>query len=76
MVFDVQNADISYSGFKFLPVLGNYTVLGMQKKLLRHLAEKWGFRMDYRDQDSAFKGDGSRGGPLRRELRPEERAKL
>lgn len=64
------------SAFKFLPVLGEYLALGIKKKLPVHLANKWRFRKDYEHQPDAFLGDGSRGGPERRELNDQERAKL
>lgn len=32
--------------------------------------------MEYKDRPDAFEGDGSRGGPARRELSLEERARL
>ncbi|KAE8146963.1 FAD dependent oxidoreductase [Aspergillus avenaceus] len=62
--------------FKFLPILGVYMSLALKRSLPPKLAEKWRFRKDYETQDSAFKGDGSRGGPIRRELEAQERAKL
>ena len=64
------------SAFKFLPVLGEYLSLGIKKKLPPHLANKWRFRKDYEHRSDAFLGDGSRGGPARRELNAHERAKL
>ena len=64
------------SAFKFLPVLGEYLSLGIKKKLPQHLANKWRFRKDYENRSDAFLGDGSRGGPERRELNTQERAKL
>ncbi|KAG8162522.1 hypothetical protein KVR01_008287 [Diaporthe batatas] len=62
--------------FKFLPVIGEYLSLGIKKQLPRHLANKWRFRKEYEHQPDAFLGDGSRGGPERRELNAHERAKL
>lgn len=64
------------SAFKFLPVLGKYTTLALHKGLEPALAKKWRFRTEYKDTPNAFPGDGSRGGPERRELRLDERAKL
>ncbi|OOF92555.1 hypothetical protein ASPCADRAFT_153239 [Aspergillus carbonarius ITEM 5010] len=63
-------------GFKFLPVLGEYMSLALKKSLPPHLAQKWRFRTDYQNRDDVFLGDGSRGGPARRELEAGERAKL
>ncbi|RAL13044.1 FAD dependent oxidoreductase [Aspergillus homomorphus CBS 101889] len=63
-------------GFKFLPVLGDYMSLALKKSLPDNLATKWRFRTDYATRDDVFLGDGSRGGPVRRELNPQERAKL
>ncbi|KAJ5089152.1 hypothetical protein N7532_007836 [Penicillium argentinense] len=66
----------SHSAFKFLPLLGSYMSLAIKKNLPPHLAQKWRFRKDYAAQNDTFLGDGSRGGPIRRELNTEERAKL
>ncbi|KAB8242520.1 FAD dependent oxidoreductase [Aspergillus flavus] len=66
----------SFSAFKFLPVLGDYTFLAFTKRLPEHLAKKWRFRTEYKDDKDTFLGDGSRGGPARRELHARERAKL
>ncbi|PWY72273.1 FAD dependent oxidoreductase [Aspergillus heteromorphus CBS 117.55] len=63
-------------GFKFLPVLGEYMSLAIKRGLVQHLAEKWRFRKDYADRKDVFLGDGSRGGPARRELNARERARL
>ncbi|CAI7663494.1 unnamed protein product [Penicillium manginii] len=62
--------------FKFLPVLGKYMSLALKKKLPEQLAQKWRFREEYASQTDTFLGDGSRGGPARRELDTEEKAKL
>ncbi|KAF7591892.1 hypothetical protein BBP40_000939 [Aspergillus hancockii] len=62
--------------FKFLPVLGEYMFLAVTKRLPQHLAHKWRFRTEYQNQKDTFLGDGSRGGPARRELHTQERAKL
>lgn len=64
------------SAFKFLPVLGKYTTLALQKALEPALKKKWRFRTEYKNVTNAFSGDGSRGGPERRQFRAEERAKL
>ncbi|KAK5045934.1 hypothetical protein LTR84_008720 [Exophiala bonariae] len=63
-------------GFKFLPVLGKYTTLALHKSLEPALARKWRFRTEYKDMVNAFPGDGSRGGPERRQLRAHEHARL
>ncbi|KAF4416345.1 hypothetical protein FACUT_12641 [Fusarium acutatum] len=41
-----------------------------------HLAEKWKFHTEYEHREDTFLGDGSRGGPERRELSAAEKAKL
>ncbi|KAH7086449.1 FAD dependent oxidoreductase [Paraphoma chrysanthemicola] len=63
-------------GFKFLPVLGKCVVQGFERTLPLELAQKWRFRMEYRDREETFHGDGSRGGPARREFTPQEKAML
>ncbi|KAL4893024.1 FAD dependent oxidoreductase [Aspergillus ambiguus] len=77
---DFQNLFIGGAGsghaFKFLPVLGEYMSQAIKKTLPSHLANKWRFRKDYANQTDTFLGDGSRGGPARRELQAHERAKL
>ncbi|KAJ5084919.1 hypothetical protein NUU61_009498 [Penicillium alfredii] len=62
-------------GFKFLPVIGNYIVGSRQRSLPQDLLDKWTFPVQFRErfQGDAFMGDGSRGGPERRELRTSER---
>lgn len=50
--------------------------LALKKNLPEQLAEKWRFRKEYASQTDTFLGDGSRGGPARRELDTEEKAKL
>ncbi|KAI9150695.1 FAD-dependent oxidoreductase [Paramyrothecium foliicola] len=62
--------------FKFLPVLGKYAKAAMQKSLPQHLSQRWRFRQEYRTSKDVFKGDGSRGGPVRREFTAEEKARL
>ncbi|KAF9889820.1 hypothetical protein FE257_006910 [Aspergillus nanangensis] len=61
--------------FKFLPVLGKYIVGSLERKLSSDLLTKWKFPTQFREQfrDDAFQGDGSRGGPERRELSSQER---
>ncbi|KAJ5438728.1 uncharacterized protein N7458_009726 [Penicillium daleae] len=77
---DYSNLFIGGAGsghaFKFLPVLGNYMSLALKGRLPAKLAQKWRLRKDYATENDTFKGDGSRGGPIRRELEPQERAKL
>ncbi|KAJ5273373.1 hypothetical protein N7478_008498 [Penicillium angulare] len=62
--------------FKFLPILGHYMSLALKGRLPDKLAQKWRFRKDYENEGDTFKGDGSRGGPPRRELESQEKAKL
>lgn len=56
------------SGFKFLPVIGEYVVLALKTELPPALVAKWKFRKEYQHQNNAFEGDGSWGGLGRREL--------
>lgn len=62
------------SAFKFLPVIGKYIVGSLQRNLSQDLLGKWHFPTQFRGEfrDNAFAGDGSRGGPERRELTPGE----
>ncbi|KAF7590980.1 hypothetical protein BBP40_002174 [Aspergillus hancockii] len=75
---DHKNLFIATGGsghaFKFLPVIGKYIVGCFEKKLPQDLLEKWKFPTEYKDrfQGDVFTGDGSRGGPERRELTPKE----
>ncbi|KAF9869891.1 sarcosine oxidase [Colletotrichum karsti] len=62
--------------FKFLPVLGEYMSMALKKSLPRNLADKWRFRTEYENRTDVFLGDGSRGGPARRELTGPERSRL
>lgn len=48
----------------------------IKKTLPSHLAEKWRFHTEYEHQEDTFLGDGSRGGPTRRELTTVEKAEL
>lgn len=73
------------SAFKFLPNIGKYISGAFQSKLPSELAEKWKFRTEYREntRESLFTGDnsrkggdGSRGGPARREFTLAEKDKL
>lgn len=60
------------SAFKFLPLLGRYVVDSMHRSLPAHLADKWKFRGRQQSASDTWEGDGSRGGPARRELSPVE----
>ncbi|KAL4805778.1 FAD dependent oxidoreductase [Aspergillus unguis] len=86
---DYKNLFIATGGtghaFKFLPVIGKYIAGAFQRTLSPELTEKWKFHTEYRDsaRESLFTGDasrkggdGSRGGPARREFSPEERDTL
>ncbi|KIV94241.1 hypothetical protein PV10_02025 [Exophiala mesophila] len=77
---DYRNLFIAGGGsghaFKFLPVLGKYTTLALHKALEPELSKKWRFRTEYKETADAFAGDGSRGGPERRQFLANERAKL
>ncbi|KAM0564605.1 hypothetical protein ACHAPJ_000820 [Fusarium lateritium] len=77
---DYKNLFVGGAGsghaFKFLPVLGEYMSKAIHRRLPSNLTHKWRFRTDYKDNSNAFPGDGSRGGPIRRELSSVERAKL
>lgn len=63
------------SAFKFLPVIGKYISAAFQGNLPSDLLNKWKFPTQFRErfQGDAFAGDGSRGGPERRELTTNER---
>jgi sarcosine oxidase/L-pipecolate oxidase len=71
-----HSANIPNSAFKFLPVLPHYVGQAFNRQLPPHLAKKWRFRTEYQHDKEAFLGDGSRGGPERREFDGQERAKL
>ncbi|OJJ67100.1 hypothetical protein ASPBRDRAFT_59103 [Aspergillus brasiliensis CBS 101740] len=84
-----QNVFVATGGtghaYKFLPVIGQYIAQAFQGQLPADLAERWKFHTDYRSQaqDDLFTGasargggDGSRGGPGRRELTAQERDSL
>ncbi|KAF4341228.1 hypothetical protein FBEOM_4826 [Fusarium beomiforme] len=77
---DYKNLFIGGGGsghaFKFLPVLGKCMTTAIKKTLPSHLAEKWKFHTEYEHRKDAFIGDGSRGGPERRELSAAEKARL
>ncbi|KAJ4244731.1 hypothetical protein NW762_014306 [Fusarium torreyae] len=62
--------------FKFLPVLGECMASAFKKRLPQNLADKWRFHTEYEGRADTFLGDGSRGGPARRELSATEKAKL
>lgn len=53
-----------------------YVGQAFNQQLPAHLAKKWRFRTEYKDDTEAFLGDGSRGGPERREFNMQEKAKL
>jgi sarcosine oxidase/L-pipecolate oxidase len=55
-------------------VIGKYIVGSWQRKLSNELLEKWKFPTQFRErfQGEVFTGDGSRGGPERRELTVQE----
>ncbi|KAL4864018.1 hypothetical protein BDV12DRAFT_206041 [Aspergillus spectabilis] len=86
---DFKNLFIATGGtghaFKFLPVIGKYIAGAFQGCLSPELTEKWKFHTEYQTQarediftgDASRKGgDGSRGGPGRREFTAEERDTL
>ncbi|KAF6823315.1 sarcosine oxidase [Colletotrichum musicola] len=77
---DYKNLFVGGAGsghaFKFLPVLGEYMSLALKRRLPPNLASKWRFRTEYENQPDVFLGDGSRGGPARREMNAAERARL
>ncbi|KAM0250808.1 hypothetical protein ACHAP5_002025 [Fusarium lateritium] len=77
---DYKNLFIGGGGsghaFKFLPVLGQCMTGAIKKTLPSHLADKWRFHKEYEHREDTFLGDGSRGGPARRELNATEKAKL
>ncbi|KAJ5401147.1 hypothetical protein N7465_011636 [Penicillium sp. CMV-2018d] len=60
--------------FRFLPVIGKCIVGSLQRKLSRELLYKWKFPTQFRElfQGEVLTGDGSRGGPDRRELTAQE----
>lgn len=64
------------SAFKFLPVMPKYVGDAFKQQLPEHLAKKWRFRKEYQFDKEAFLGDGSRGGPERREFNIMEKARL
>jgi sarcosine oxidase/L-pipecolate oxidase len=73
------------SAYKFLPVIGKYIAGAFQQKLSPELLQKWKFHTEYNKQekDDVFTGaksrkggDGSRGGPKRREFTPQEKDNL
>ncbi|KAA8642964.1 hypothetical protein EYZ11_007251 [Aspergillus tanneri] len=59
--------------FKFLPVMGKYIVGCFERSLTADLLDKWRFPSEFRGRRDAFQGDGSRGGPERRELTAREK---
>ncbi|RDW72669.1 NAD(P)/FAD-dependent oxidoreductase [Aspergillus mulundensis] len=86
---EYQNLFVATGGtghaFKFLPVIGKYIGSAFQRTLSPELTAKWKFHTEYRDQpreklftgsNSRNGGDGSRGGPDRREFSAQERDRL
>jgi sarcosine oxidase/L-pipecolate oxidase len=61
--------------YKMLPVLGKYVVQALEGTLDPELRAKWRLDTDLLSGQK-FVGDGSRGGPPRRELTSEEKSKL
>ncbi len=61
--------------YKMLPVLGKYVVQAIEGTLSPKLREKWKLDEE-RLRGQEFGGDGSRGGPPRREFTDEEKLKL
>ena len=64
-----------FGAFKFLPVLGQYAADAVERSLPIEMQNRWRFRIEYRNKH-AFNGDGSRGGPERREFTQQEKANL
>ncbi|KAM0545376.1 hypothetical protein ACHAPJ_011360 [Fusarium lateritium] len=62
--------------FKFMPVLGRYIADCYEDKASSEIRRKWRFRLPDGGEVKPKGGDGSRGGPPLRTLRPEEQAKL
>ncbi|KAJ8114556.1 hypothetical protein OPT61_g3598 [Boeremia exigua] len=77
---DLRNLFVGGAGsghaFKFLPILGSCMSKAIKGTLPAGLAAKWRFRKEYQHRNDVFTGDGSRGGPARRELALEERIHL
>ncbi|KAJ4288649.1 hypothetical protein N0V90_011886 [Kalmusia sp. IMI 367209] len=59
--------------FKFLPVLGRYVVDAFEGNAVEEQLSKWGWKPS---SEPISKGDGSRGGPPRRQLTTSELTKL
>jgi sarcosine oxidase/L-pipecolate oxidase len=74
--YQEHHTNTTDSAFKFLPVMPKYVGQAFNQNLPAHLAKKWRFRTEYQDDVEAFLGDGSRGGPERREFNMQEKAKL
>jgi sarcosine oxidase/L-pipecolate oxidase len=74
--YDIFDTNKPNSAFKFLPVMPEYVGQAFNRQLPAHLAKKWRFRTEYKDDKEAFLGDGSRGGPERREFNMQEKSKL
>lgn len=65
---------MAFSAFKFLPNIGKYIVGCFERTLSADLLDKFKFPSEFKDRQDAFKGDGSRGGPERRELQAHEQS--
>ncbi|KAK2068905.1 hypothetical protein P8C59_003520 [Phyllachora maydis] len=63
-------------GYKMIPIIGKYIVQAMQGTLSEQLRSRWRLDTKRMAGDALFSGDGSRGGPPRREFTPLEKAKL
>lgn len=59
--------------FKFLPIIGKYVADGFERKASTTQQQKWKWQPS---EEPISKGDGSRGGPPRRALRPAEMARM
>lgn len=64
------------SAFKFLPVLGKYVANCFENLADEELREKWRVRPSSAEVLRVLGGDGSRGGPPRKELDRNEKPRL
>ncbi|KAI9045549.1 NAD(P)/FAD-dependent oxidoreductase [Aspergillus affinis] len=62
--------------FKFMPILGRYIADVYENKASPEIRRKWRFRLPDGMSEGPKAGDGCRGGPPLRQLRPDEQAKL
>lgn len=67
-------ANISFSAYKFLPVLGRYLADSFELKAGEEMKTRW--QIKHSSLASMVCNDGSRRGPPRRQLSKEERARL